>query len=314
MIKVLAVCAMAVTICAYAEQPTLDVSKLKPFDEGCTVRMEEDGSAVFDIPVYGIPPRGSQAFIARCDIQVNFDLSKSAGIEFDFRSSDISAFGGMMVLFATRDPDGGEWANYYDVAMRPGAAGADGWRHVEILKADSRAIFGHPRGFGAVTTIRIFFSLHPCYPKPITCRFRNLRSMPDEDLATDAWVMDSDVTLPEMKIGQYNMGRKKPHVEALHLAGLKTTTVRETDFPYEIPPSVKMVVLTENKHLPDRVAGILESFAARGGKKSKGYKYSGENTLRMVSWYAENSLNNSHNLSSGNNFFLCSFYIIIYTI
>ena len=39
-------------------------------------------------------------------------------------------------------------------------------------------------------------------------------------------------------------------------------------------------------------------FAARGGKKSKGYKYSGENTLRMVSWYAENSLNNSHNVGT----------------
>lgn len=39
-------------------------------------------------------------------------------------------------------------------------------------------------------------------------------------------------------------------------------------------------------------------FAARGGKKSKGYKYSGENTLRMVSWYAENSLNNSHDVGT----------------
>ena len=39
-------------------------------------------------------------------------------------------------------------------------------------------------------------------------------------------------------------------------------------------------------------------FAARGGKKSKGYKYSGENTLRMVSWYAENSLNKSHDVGT----------------
>ena len=39
-------------------------------------------------------------------------------------------------------------------------------------------------------------------------------------------------------------------------------------------------------------------FAARGGKKSKGYKYSGENTLRMVAWYSENSLNKSHDVGT----------------
>ncbi len=35
-------------------------------------------------------------------------------------------------------------------------------------------------------------------------------------------------------------------------------------------------------------------FAARGGKNSKGYKYSGSNNLNDVAWYTDNSSNNSH--------------------
>ena len=35
-------------------------------------------------------------------------------------------------------------------------------------------------------------------------------------------------------------------------------------------------------------------YAARGGNKSKGYKYSGSNTLADVAWYSENSGNTTH--------------------
>ena len=35
-------------------------------------------------------------------------------------------------------------------------------------------------------------------------------------------------------------------------------------------------------------------YAARGGKKSQGYKYAGSNTVRGVAWYGENSGNQTH--------------------
>ena len=35
-------------------------------------------------------------------------------------------------------------------------------------------------------------------------------------------------------------------------------------------------------------------FAARGGKKSKGYKYAGSNEIEAVAWYFENSENKTH--------------------
>ncbi|MBO7724073.1 MAG: SUMF1/EgtB/PvdO family nonheme iron enzyme [Paludibacteraceae bacterium] len=39
-------------------------------------------------------------------------------------------------------------------------------------------------------------------------------------------------------------------------------------------------------------------YAARGGKKSKAYKYSGSNTLDNVAWYTNNSGNQTHNVKT----------------
>ena len=39
-------------------------------------------------------------------------------------------------------------------------------------------------------------------------------------------------------------------------------------------------------------------YAARGGKKSKAYKYSGNNTLDNVAWYTNNSGNQTHNVKT----------------
>ena len=39
-------------------------------------------------------------------------------------------------------------------------------------------------------------------------------------------------------------------------------------------------------------------YAARGGNKSKGYKYSGSNTIDDVAWYKDNSGNGTHNVKT----------------
>lgn len=41
-------------------------------------------------------------------------------------------------------------------------------------------------------------------------------------------------------------------------------------------------------------------YAARGGKKSKGYKYSGSSSIGTVAWYKDNSGNSSHPVASKN--------------
>ena len=39
-------------------------------------------------------------------------------------------------------------------------------------------------------------------------------------------------------------------------------------------------------------------YAARGGKKSRGYKYSGSNTIGDVAWYTDNSGNKTHDVGT----------------
>lgn len=263
---------VAATCSKTAEATTIDLAKLSPVDEGCTVRMEEDGSAVLEIPFYKLPPApGRRDFLARFDLAGPFDFSECEGLEFDLSCGDISAFTVKQLLMASDGSSGeasgdADWDSYYTFNMKPGEAAATGWRHVTIRKSEAKSYFGHPAGFGTVKRLRFFFMLWHGFPSPVTCRIRNLRMLPPEDMSTDAWVVAGDVSQPERASSGSLEARMIPHYEALKLAGLRSSVVRESDFPQEMPETVRLVVLPRNDFLPERVRLSLESFAAHGGK------------------------------------------------
>ena len=196
---------VAATCSKTAEATTIDLAKLSPVDEGCTVRMEEDGSAVLEIPFYKLPPApGRRDFLARFDLAGPFDFSECEGLEFDLSCGDISAFTVKQLLMASDGSSGeasgdADWDSYYTFNMKPGEAAATGWRHVTIRKSEAKSYFGHPAGFGTVKRLRFFFMLWHGFPSPVTCRIRNLRMLPPEDMSTDAWVVAGDVSPDEIK-------------------------------------------------------------------------------------------------------------------
>ena len=247
----------------------LDLSRLRAIDKGCTVHVEPDGSAVLDIQ----PPSARNGItMSRFDYVGNMDLSESAGIEFDVQCSDPSAIAMLRIYFASSDGDGdlykdSTWTYSVPRFGIPAPDGDEGWSHIEVRKDDVEEILGKPRGFRSVPGVRLFFSLMGTAINPVTVRLRNLRMMEKEDLATDAWIVDGDVSAPEMKspprvVYAYRLAQQK----ALRQKGFTSATVRESDFPAAIPQSVKIVILPMNKFLPERTRMELEGFAERGGK------------------------------------------------
>lgn len=262
-------CAAVAAMCVGAAPAPLDLSKVEPIDKGCTVHVEADGTAVMEVPP---PAARNGSTMARCDYVGDLDMSASAGIEFDLKIDEPSAFSSLMICFASAHVGDADWKsgnvwNYSAVKKHLAeSAGEDGWTHVTVHKSDLMQFMGRPKGFKLVTRIRLLFSERPEFARPVTCRLRNLRLLPAEDLATEVWYVAADVTLPEMKVPLASHSYRLRPREALRHAGFAVATVRESDFPEEVPASVKVVVLPENRFLPDRVRTVLEGFAARGGK------------------------------------------------
>ena len=82
-------CAAAAAMCVGAAPAALDLSKVEPADKGCTIRVEADGTAVMEVPP---PVARNGSTMARCDYVGDLDMSASAGIEFDLKIDDPTAF------------------------------------------------------------------------------------------------------------------------------------------------------------------------------------------------------------------------------
>ena len=260
--------AVGLALAGVAAEP-LDLSRLRAIDKGCTVRVEPDGTAVLDMQ----PPSARNGeTMSRYDYVGKLDMSESAGIEFDFQCSAPSALSMFRMYFASSD--GGvdlrkdsSWAYAIVKHSVPMPDVEGGWSHITLRKDDVKEFLGRPRGFKAILGVRLFFSIKGTVSHPVTYRLRNLRMMEPEDLATDTWVVSCDVSAIEMKV-PHDAGPAymRPHVTGLQRKGFKVAVVRESDFPGKIPESVKIVILPQNKFLPERVRTILEGFVERGGK------------------------------------------------
>ena len=122
---------------------------------------------------------------------------------------------------------------------------------------------------------------------------------------TIQWGTDLDgkprtMTLPDFSIGKYEVTWK----QWSEVIGTKPSEHQGDNLPVEnvswneIQTFIKKLTLKESGHkyrLPTEAEWV---YAARGGASSRGYTYSGSNTLGDVAWFRDNSGSKTHEVGT----------------
>ena len=232
---------------------TIPLTKLQPIDNVPSVRLSpDDRTADFVIPpIYDRP----FAF-SRYDLPVELDLTGADGLAFDFRCSDPTQLADMSVLFAPADWNKCYWVPFTKVGER------DGWSQMTVLREDFSTQGDSADGWRNIRTLRFFLTVNPNVRESVSCAIRNLRVVPVRHPDAEVWIVAGDVTFRERKLnGGYFADLARNHRAALETAGVRTRTVFESDFPTEVPPQVRLVVLPYNQCLPEAAKAALAALA-----------------------------------------------------
>ena len=237
---------------------TIPLTKLQPIDNVPSVRLSPDDRTADFV----IPPIYDRPFtFSRYDLPVELDLTGADGLAFDFRCSDPTQLAGMSVLFAPADWNKCYWVPFTKVGER------DGWSQMTVLREDFSTQGDSADGWRNIRTLRFFLTVNPNVRESVSCAIRNLRVVPVRHPDAEVWIVAGDVTFRERKLnGGYFADLARNHRAALETAGVTARMVFESDFPTEVPPQVRLVVLPYNQCLPEAAKAALRRFADRGGK------------------------------------------------
>ncbi|MDA3924556.1 MAG: family 10 glycosylhydrolase [Kiritimatiellae bacterium] len=208
--------------------------------------------------------KGTDLERANWDLPVDFDLTRSKGLSFDFFCAKMSAF----VSFSLYLHVDGDWQQ---TRFSPGKDGQ--WTHIKISKSAFSPDAGAARSDNFKHVDRIRISGWRGNNVDTTCALANMSLIPFEPEV----LLLSGVSCAKDKKDekQYSCYANNLHQSLLKL-GVESVIVDDIALDEKELEGIKVVAVSYNTSLPKNVMPALHSFVKRGGKVICFYTLSGE--------------------------------------
>lgn len=195
----------------------------------------------------------TKAARAQRDFKVSLDLSRAAGVEFDFRCDDLSQFSGFPCYFRSG-------AGWYAGGISPAEEGK--WVTVRMDKFST--IEGRPAGWDKVDLIRIVGARAGAAAANVSFRVRNFRVA---RASSRVLVIRGEACARRPgSEGHTHLLFANTLVTALRNVGVEPQQVSDEALTAEDLEGVSLVALPYSTWLPDGKADLISRFAQAGGK------------------------------------------------
>jgi len=196
--------------------------------------------------------RGAKIDRASWDRSLKLDMTGCRGVQFLFRSRDVSPVAHFTMYFRS----GTGW---YNVGFEP--PGSPGWGLVKVYKKNAR-VEGVPRGWGKVDTIRI-----SAWRGSETDTEFHVAELAMFGTGGKIGIVRGDSAAAKMP-GEARAARQYAGITAgmLDRLGLPYTVLGDSDVSPKRLKKMKLVILPYNPVVPDSVTKALQAYMGGGGK------------------------------------------------
>ena len=225
---------------------------VKPHSGNERARLESSGRFLMDADLSSLEKGGRASW----DFILNMDLRRQVGISFDFYCSDVLQFTGFNIYLRC----GKGWRI---ASFSPAESGK--WHRLTVMKSEFNKVEGVADGWGKINTMRI--SGWAGGKSKVKFGIANLSFVDFDGPVVGVVRGESCAADPKYKSEQDAIARfASATASALEHVGVNVFEISDVELDRETLQGMKLLVFPYNPQLPKGKEGVVNDFAAGGGK------------------------------------------------